>query len=945
MRRMELSSTVRSALVRAADVRCDRLTRQLYATDASIYQVEPAAVAFPRDTAECAELVRVAADHHLSVTARGAGTGLVGGALGEGLILDLARHTHGQVEIDHDRQQAHVGPGVVLDHLNGAARPFGLWFGPDVATSSRATIGGMIGNNSSGAHAPVYGTTAEHVAALEVVLADGRTAWVGRDRDALESIDRRARSTLDPLRAEVSRRRPPEIVKRWPGYGFERYLREHDLSQLITGSEGTLALVTRAILDLVLQPPDRSLVVLFFASIEDAMDASVALLAHQPAAIEHIDRILLDQTRGQRAFARQRAFLGLDEHPAEALLVVEFFSDGCDQAQEIAALELGERQLLCTTPAEQQMVWSVRKAGLSLLTGCAGSAKPATAIEDVCVPPRALPEYVRRLRTVLGVHGLAASYYGHAGSGELHVRPVLDLHDPRDLETFRQVADAVSEVCLELGGSIAAEHGVGIARTEYLRRHLGPTLEQATREVKELFDPTGVLNPGKIIDSGRFRIDGDLRYGAGHAIELPFTPQLGFVDKDHSFVGNLEQCNGCGGCRKSEPTMCPTFLATGDELMSTRGRANVIRAALEGRIDDTPPLLLDELDAALSNCLSCKACKTECPSNVDLALLKAELLNARHQLSGTPLVDRVIAAADLLGALGTAVPWLANAVTAAAPTRHVMQRLLGLNAERALPRYASQRFDRWFAGRRPTHHGDRGTVLLWDDTWVRYHEPHVGHAAVAVLEAVGFTVRLVHDRKCCGRPAFSRGLIGSVRELARHNLGLLRDESDPIVFLEPSCYSMFVDEYRQLQLDGADAVAKRCVLLEELLAQLLCDGTDELPFVGAGSAVAVHGHCHAKALTDIQTVVRLLQSTGASARLLDTGCCGMAGAFGMLRSKDELSRQVAQPLLDQITALPRGTQLVACGISCRHQITQLSDSTPLHLAEFLAGMLPAQDLA
>jgi FAD/FMN-containing dehydrogenase/Fe-S oxidoreductase len=945
MLRMALSSTIQSALRAAGDVSFDQLTRQLYATDASIYQLEPQAVAFPRDATECARLVRAAAEHGLGVTPRGAGTGLVGGALGEGLILDMARLSREQIAIDADRRQAHVGPGVVLDRLNAAARPFGLWFGPDVATSSRATLGGMIGNDSSGAHAPVYGTTSEHVSALEVVLADGTAAWIGRDHEALEPFETRLRSALDPVAGDIDRARPPGTVKRWPGYGLESYLGTGSLDQLITGSEGTLAVVTRAVVDLVPLPPGRSLVVLFFSSIAEAMDAAVALRDLEPAAIEHIDRILLDQTRGQRAFARQRELLGLDAQPSEALLLVELFEEGIERAEAVAERGLGDRVLVCRTPAEQQMVWSVRKAGLSLLTGRPGAAKPATAIEDVCVPPHDLPEYVRQLRGVLDPLDLDASFYGHAGSGELHVRPVLDLHDAHDLELFRQVADRVSEICRQLGGSIAAEHGVGIARTEYLATHLGETLTEATRSVKATLDPNGVLNPGKIVDTGRFRIDGDLRYGADHEIPVPFLETLAFVDKDHSFIGNLEQCNGCGGCLKAEPTMCPTYIATPDEIMSTRGRANTIRAVLEGRIDGDEPLQLDELDAALSNCLSCKACKTECPSNVDLALLKAELLNARHHLHGTPLTDRVIAAADLLGRLGTAAPALANVVLGARPMRHLMDRALGFNADRPLPTYAVQRFDRWFSRRTTRPTGSRGAVLLWDDTWVRYHEPHVGQAAVVVLEAAGYEVQLVTDRKCCGRPAFSRGLVDTVRHLARHNLSLLAHTSGPIVFLEPSCYSMFIDEYRQLELHGADEVAARCVLFEDLLERLLAAEPDAVRLDGEGISVAVHGHCHAKALTDARRVLQLLERTGASARWLSTGCCGMAGAFGMLRSKDELSRQVAQPLLEQIAELDNTTRLVACGISCRHQITQLSDAHPVHIAELLESLMPSPSSA
>jgi len=570
------------------------------------------------------------------------------------------------------------------------------------------------------------------------------------------------------------------------------------------------------------------------------------------------------------------------------------------------------------------------------VTGCTGPAKPAACIEDVCVRPERLPEYVRGLREILDPEGLEASFYGHAASGELHVRPKLDLHNAEDVVKLRRVADAVSDLCLRFGGSLAAEHGVGIARTEYLADHLGPRLVEATRSIKELFDPQGLLNPGKIVDTGRYRIDTDLRLSDGYALELPFQPGVGFVEKDGSFVGNLEQCNGCGGCRKAGPTMCPTFIATGEEIMSTRGRANTIRATLEGRF--SAGLGAAELELALSNCLSCKACKRECPSNVDLALLKAELLHARHRLQGVPLVDRVIAAADRLGRLGSAVAPLANAVLGLGVTRKIMQALLGINAERSLPRFASERFDRWFL-RRDSGPGaaGRGRVILWDDTWVRYHEPGVGRAAVEVLEAVGLEVALERSRRCCGRPAMSRGLLDEARRLGEHNVGLLSDGCDPIVFLEPSCYSMFVDDYRQLGIGGAERVAERCRLFEDLMLELLEDEPDAVTFSGDGLRVAVHGHCHAKALTQAGATGRLMARVpGAEARVIESGCCGMAGAFGLLAEHDHVSREVAGPLGEAVQALHPGTRVVAAGTSCRQQLEDLVGERPLHMAEVLA---------
>ena len=932
-------SQLRELAASGCEVRTDMLTRCLYAVDASIYRVEPAAVAFPRTATEAASLLRTASDNGVEITPRGAGTGLTGGALGGGLVVDFARHNRRISDFDGERRTVRVGAGVVLDQLNSDLARHGMWFGPDVATSSRATLGGMIANNSSGAHAPVYGTTADHVAAIEIVLADGTVAVVG-DNGALPEIREAADGIVGEYADVITDSLPEGLVKRWPGYGLDRALRSPgNLTQLLAGSEGTLAGIASAFVRVVPRPQNQFLCVLFFQSVMEALQTTVELADLGAAAIEHLDRSVLDQTAGKRAFAAARALLRLDEVPCEALLLVEFFDDDAGLV-ELDRRRLGVRQLLCRDPIEQELVWSLRRAGLSLLTSRAGPAKPVGFVEDVCVRPERLPEYTAGLQEILEPLGLAASFYGHAASGELHVRPVLDLHTAEDIVKLRQVADQVSDLCRRFGGSLTAEHGVGVARTEYVEAQLGPRLVEANCRIKALFDPGGVMNPGKIIDDGRFRIDHDLRLGEGSVITLPFAPAFAWIGRDDGFVANLEQCNGCGGCRKAATTMCPTFSISGDEALSTRGRANTIRAALEGRFESPSLLGSAELEEVLSSCLSCKACVTECPSNVDMAHLKAELVHARHREHGARLIDRLISASDLLGRLGTLMPGLANTMLGWRPLRRMVERVLGLDADAPIPPFADQRFDRWFRNRKPSADGIRGRVILWDDTWVRYHEPSVGRAAVAVLEAAGLEVVLVNDRVCCGRPAASRGLLDDLRRAAEHNVKVLRDSKEPIVFLEPSCWSVFVDEYRQLGIAGADEVADRCVLFEDLVAGLLEDDSLVSAMTGPVGEAVVHGHCHAKALSEPKTALALIERLpGASPRLLDTGCCGMAGAFGMLSGHRELSHRVAEPLVRAIEALPVDTAVVASGTSCRHQIADLTAVNPLHLAEFLARHL------
>jgi Fe-S oxidoreductase len=558
------------------------------------------------------------------------------------------------------------------------------------------------------------------------------------------------------------------------------------------------------------------------------------------------------------------------------------------------------------------------------------------------------------------------------------------------------VANQTSALVRQFKGSLSAEHGVGIARTEYTREQLGDELLAVMREIKRAFDPKNIFNPGKIfacsddavspcsgsrnerLDTARrlqsHGIDNHLRENFTRPLELPFQPVLAFAFKDRSFIGNLEQCNGCGGCLKQTGIMCPTFIATHDEVMSTRGRANIIRAALELRVDGHDPLKSDELDAALSNCLSCKGCTPECPSNVNLALLKAEMLHARWRRDGLPLRERIFSNVDLLGKLGCLLPSLTNRLFDSKAVRVAMEKTLGVSARRSLPHYAKQRFDKWFTRvdttpRRVSENKSGEAplpqkVIFWDDTFVRYHEPHIGIAAVKVLEALGFEVTLVRNRRCCGRPAFSQGNLDAAAKLGKHNISQLhvrrrlstrrsfmrrlvgedgsslQPAAAPIVFLEPSCWSMFVEDYRELKIENAESVAARSFLFEKFVDDLLEQQPDALRFNERAETIAIHPHCHAKSILDPSFMARLAERLpGRKATVLDTACCGMAGAFGALAEKYDLSVQVAQRLLDQIDNQPPGTEVIASGTSCRHQITDLTNVRPKHMAELLAEAL------
>src|SRR5215831_9740634 len=943
------------------DARFDNLTRQLYSTDASIYQIHPVGAVFPKTAEQASVVIQATADAGLSITPRGAGTSLVGNAIGEGLIVDFSRYNRQITDLDLEKRSVRVGAGVVLDQLNDFLKPHGFCFGPDVATGSRATLGGMIANNSSGARCPIYGTTADHVITLDIVLADGRIEKIGASHDSLGLERAEIEKLVGAASSEMAERWPPGLIKRWPGYGIERFLRApNDLTNILAGSEGTLAAIFSAELRISPLPGEKGLGLIFFASVAEAMQATVALLDLKPAAIEHIDRPLLDQTKGQLHFQAARDLLELDAKPCESILIVEFYDDMRERLAILQSRKIGLRTKIVTDPAQMNLVWLVRKSGLSLLTGCIGPAKPVAFIEDAAVRPAQLPEYVRDLQSIMTPLGLKASYYGHAASGLLHVRPVLDLHNANDLKKFRQVADQTSALVRQFKGSLSAEHGVGIARTEYMREQLGDELLGVMREIKRMFDPKNIFNPGKIFagrfepDGNQYGIDNHLRENFTQPLQLPFEPVLAYAFKDRSFIGNLEQCNGCGGCLKHTGIMCPTFMATHEEVMSTRGRANIIRAALELRVDGHDRLYSAELDAALSNCLSCKGCTPECPSNVNLALLKAELMHARYQRDGLPLRGLILSNVDLLGKIGCVMPSLANRILNYRPIRVAMEKTIGFSARRSLPHYTSKRFDRWFARHCRASVSDaaafqrnalpkRGKIILWDDTFVRYHEPHIGIAAVKVLEALGFDVLPAKNRRCCGRPAFSQGNLDASAKVGKYNVDLLLSlhDASPILFLEPSCWSMFVEDYRELRIENAEKIADRCFLFEKFVDDLLTQEPEALPFNRRSATVAIHPHCHAKSIMDPAFMRRLAERLpGRKATLLDTACCGMAGAFGALAEKYDLSVQVALDLVDKLESQGRETEIVASGTSCRHQISDLTNIQPKHMAELIAEALP-----
>jgi FAD/FMN-containing dehydrogenase/Fe-S oxidoreductase len=951
------------------EARFDRGYRLAYATDASLYQVEPLGVVLPRTQPDAVAAVRLAAELGVPILPRGGATSLSGQTVGPAVVLDLSKHLTRIGIVDRDRLCVRVEPGVVLDRLNAHLKPLGLMFGPDVSTSDRATLGGMIGNNSAGARSLRYGKTVDHVRRLEVVLADGTATTLGplderelatvcRRDDAVGRVHRVVRDTVAAHEGAI-RDRFPHILRRVSGYNLDEFVPglpvrpvdwpvepfAFNLARLVVGSEGTLAVVTAAELKVVPMPPAQGLVVLSFASIPAALDRLAEIVATGPVAVEMLDRTILDLAAGNAELAKHLDFAA---GRPEAVLAAQFYAgDQAELADRAGALArlfegrpgvLGIRQSL--SDAAKDSFWKIRKAGLSLLMGLVGDAKPVAFVEDTAVDPARLPEFYDRLRRIVAAHGVTAACYGHADVGCLHIRPILNVKDPAGVAALRSIAAEVSDLVAEFGGAMSGEHGDGLARSRWNRKLFGEEVYAAFGAVKAAFDPKGLLNPGKVVAEPDPGVD--LRLGPGYRADEPASTALDFAPQG-GFARAVEMCSGVGACRKPVGgTMCPSYMVTRDELHSTRGRANALRLAISGQLpsgglDD--PLLHEALDL----CLQCKACKTECPSNVDMAKLKAEVLH-QTQRGRPPIGALLMGHVHELAPLGSRLAPLANAALRAAPTRWLLEQIAGIDRRRTLPLYAREDFRTWFRRRPapPAGAGARGEVVLLDDCWATYHQPEVGRAAVRLLEAAGYRVRLA-GLSCCGRPAISKGLLGLARDLARANVARLLPDARrgvPILGLEPSCILTLMDEYREFRLGGdAGVVAASCQMADTFLADR--DRVPELPLRPRPGRVLLHGHCHQKAIVGTAgTRAALGRIPGIEVQELDSGCCGMAGSFGYERGHYEVSRALAERVLLPSAAAQPGATLVAPGFSCRSQVHDLAGRTAVHPLELLAEALP-----
>ncbi|MFW6340505.1 MAG: FAD-binding and (Fe-S)-binding domain-containing protein [Wenzhouxiangella sp.] len=940
----------------------DSLTRHLYAVDASMYQEVPAAVCFPTDADDLAELIIQARTEGLGITLRAAGTSLAGQTTGGGIVADISRHMTAIVGIDPVRRRARVQPGVIRDQLNRAAAEHGLLFGPDTSTTNRCMLGGMIGNNASGSYSPAYATTREHVISLDCLLDDGSRARFGPL--AADELDAKCR--LDSREGEIYRQMlglltehktaieaaypHPEVTRRNTGYALDLLCRmaplrpdgpPFNLAALLTGSEGTLAVTVEAELNLEPLKAHRALVVPHFDSLDAAMRATVAVLDLAPAAVELVDRHILEATRANRTQRRNRFFL---QGEPDCLLVIEFLDDDPDQARQRAeaaaeALVTATAAPVFTDPDEMARVWEVRKAGLGLLMGRVSDEKSPTFVEDTAVRVADLPDYVRDFQALMARHGTDCVFYGHAASGELHLRPVLDLRQPEGLVKMKTMAQDVAELVRDYRGSLSGEHGDGLARAQFLPTVLGPEMVGLLEQVKQIWDPDGLFNPGKIVFAPP--MDRNLRY---HPDWRPAQVETVFRFREsNGFAEAIERCNGAGACRKldfSGGGMCPSYRASLDEKDTTRGRANLLRQMFTG--EDPAGFRSVEVREALEFCLGCKACKSECPASVDMAALKAEFLNGWIREHGASLADRFYGQPMRLYPLASRFTGLSNAWMRSRLGKWMLQRLIGIHPARRLPPFAARPFHRQSV--ESVGMDNRPVVVLLVDYFINYHEPQIAQGAVRVLEALGFAVR-IEAPFAAGRTLISRGLLDQARALAERNLDLLEPHvaaGHRIVGLEPSETLALRDEYLDF-FDGrqharAERLAGSVQLFEELVAGHAPEALAGV-FAARSEAVLVHGNCHAKALVGEDALIKSLEIAGYRPERLATGCCGMAGSFGYDKKKYKMSMAIAEQKLFPSLRRQPDTLVCAHGFSCRHQIHDGLSRQARHPAELLAAVL------
>jgi FAD/FMN-containing dehydrogenase/Fe-S oxidoreductase len=935
------------------EVRFDLVARALYSTDASVYQIQPVGVVIPKNREDILRTLEICRRHRCPITMRGGGTSQGGQAVGAGMQIDISKFYRQVLEVNAEERWARVEPGIVLDELNAQVAPLGLRFAPDISTASRATVGGMMGNNAAGTRSVWWGRTIDHVLEMEVALTDSSIVHfreIPRSEvpvgDTLEAACYRTVLGLAAEHADEIERRYPKIFRHAGGYNLDEFTDQSkpvNLTKIMVGSEGTLGVILEAKLRLVPLPKAKAVMVVTFDDLLDSLSATPVILRHKPSAVEVMDRHILNYTRQNAALDRIRNNF-IEGDPASTLCV-EFYADRKEDLpprlkaleEDLRARHLGYAYRSATDPAEQAQIWSLREASLGLSTAMKGDAKSISFVEDTAVAPERMRDFIERFLQIIHAQATTAGIYAHASVGCLHVRPVINMKTEEGVHKFETIAQQVADLVLEFEGALSSEHGDGFVRSPFNRQMFGPVLYEAFRQVKRTFDPESILNLGKIVDAPP--IASNLRFGPGYQTPDPSTWF------DYSEYGGmsraLEMCSGVGACRKTlSGTMCPSYMATRDEAHTTRGRANILRLAMAGRLEESG--LGDKgVYEVLDLCLQCRACKAECPVGVDMARFKSEFLADYYRRHGKPLKARALGNIHRLSVWGSRFAPLSNWIAASRPNRWLMEKLLGIDRRRTMPAWKRETFARWVASHPPQAAAGATAITLFNDTFLNHYDPEIGIAMLAILERAGYQVSVIRPG-CCGRPMISQGLLGEARaqvSVVVEALFPIASRGEKILFCEPSCLSVLKEDALSLLRgelrEKARVVANACMLFDEFAAGL------DLPLRAGPKRVLVHGHCHQKSLGLLPATMSLLKRIPSATVVdLDAGCCGMAGSFGYAKQHYEISEAIAnRRLLPAIKTMTPDDVLVAPGTSCRHQVAELNGVQAQHPAILIRSLL------
>ncbi len=954
------------------DLLIDDLSKRIYATDASAYREIPSAIALPKDEEDLKTLIHWANENSASLIPRTGGTSLAGQVVGSGVVVDFSKYMNRILEVNPQEKWARVQPGVIRDELNHHLNEHGLFFAPETSTANRAMLGGMLGNNSCGANSIVYGSTRDHILSIKTILSDGSTAEFSElDHAELEKkqegngLEARiyekilARLSDTEVQNEIKENYPKaSVTRRNTGYGVDMLIRRQpfdpdgksfSLIDILAGSEGTLSLSSEIKVSLSPLPLEhKALVCIHFEDLIESLEATVTAMEFSPTACELMDHYILERTRENLQQRQNRFFV---EGDPKAVLVVEFAKASREELErsiEDLIKSLKENGKGYSYPkvrgSDMKKVWELRKAGLGLLSNMPGDAKPVPVIEDTAVAVKDLPQYIREFNGLLKEKGLYSVHYAHAGAGELHLRPILDLKSIEGQKLFRECLEDVATLVKKYEGSLSGEHGDGRLRGEYIPKMVGEKNYELLKEIKALFDPNNIFNPGKIVDTAP--MDSSLRFKPGQS-----TPEIKTTfdfTENQGFIRAAEQCNGSGDCRKlalSGGTMCPSYMATRNEKDTTRARANALREYLSfpGNRKDN-----QAIKEAMDLCLSCKGCKSECPSNVDMAKLKAEWEQQEYEKNGVPFRTMIISRMPELMKLGSKVPILSNAFTQAPFLSFITKSILGFSQKRSIPKLSSNRLYGWYKKSQTKIPEPRGTVVLFIDEFSEVLDVKQGKAVIQLLWALGYNVECLGPMDS-GRTLFSKGMVKKARTKAEENIKALKDlvsAERPLVGIEPSAILSFRDEYPSVARgeirEASKRIAESTFTLEEFICQEINNGNispeDFKPYEGNAY---VHGHCHQKALSGSSFTKKALEIIPKlEVEEIPSGCCGMAGSFGYMKDKYEVSQKIGELVL--FPTLRKTTEkdhIIASGTSCRHQIKDGTGKHAIHPAELLYQQL------